>query len=82
MFFLQNGLFIHEMAAFINLQQQTKYMQLKVNPEQQQVTNFSLKNSFEDYSKENLNKTCKQVLTLTISNEVINLWDKSMDGFL
>lgn len=82
MFFLQNGLFIHEKAAFIHLQQQTNNIELKVNPEQQQVTNFSLKNSFKAYSKENLNKTCKQVLMLTISNEVINMWDKSMEWFL
>lgn len=81
MFFLQNGLFIHEKAAFNHLQQQTNNMQLKVNPEQQQVTNFSTQKLIWSLFKRKF-KTCKQVLMLTISNEIINMWDKSMDGFL
>lgn len=72
-----------QLLSVFSIQQQTNNLQLKLNPEQQQVTNFSLKNSFEAYSiKKKKKKTCKQVLMLTISNEVINMWDKSMDGFL
>lgn len=51
----QNGLFIHEKAAFIHLQQQTNDTQLKVNPEQQHVTNFSLKNIWRS-----LQRKCKK----------------------